>query len=87
MVVVAVHGGFAAVTQPRIHLEERSPRECILCCAQIRVALMYFTRIRLLSLARPGVSENVTDDTLAHLPEHLYTPCHLSLCVRPVSSD
>ena len=28
VVIVAVHGGFAAVTQPRIHLEERSPREC-----------------------------------------------------------
>ena len=40
VVVVAVHGGFAAsVTQPRIHLKERSPRECILCCAQIRAAL------------------------------------------------
>ena len=39
MVVVAVHGGFAAVTQPKIHLEERSPRECILCCAQIRAAI------------------------------------------------
>ena len=39
MVVVAVHGGFAAVTQPRIHIEERSPRECILCCTQIRAAL------------------------------------------------
>ena len=26
VVVVAVHGGFAAVTQPRIHLEERSLR-------------------------------------------------------------
>ena len=26
VVVVAVHGGFAVVTQPRIHLEERSPR-------------------------------------------------------------
>ena len=25
VVVVAVHGGFAAVTQPRIHLEERFP--------------------------------------------------------------
>ena len=25
-VVVAVHGGFAAVTQLRIHHEERSPR-------------------------------------------------------------
>ena len=24
--VVAVYGGFAAVTQPRIHHEERSPR-------------------------------------------------------------
>ena len=39
MVVVAVHGGFAAVTKLRIHLEERSPRECILCCAHIRAAL------------------------------------------------
>ena len=26
VVVVHVHGGFAAVTQPRIHLEERFPR-------------------------------------------------------------
>ena len=25
VVIVAVHGGFAAVTQPRIHLEERPP--------------------------------------------------------------
>ena len=24
VVIVVVHGGFAAVTQPRIHLEERS---------------------------------------------------------------
>ena len=52
VVVVAVHGGFAAVTQPRIHLEERSPQECIAtvlrtdsCCP------MYCARIRLLSLA------------------------------------
>ena len=37
---MAVHGGFAAaVTQARIYLKERSPRECILCCAQIRTAL------------------------------------------------
>ena len=49
---------------------------------------MYCARIRLLSLARPGVSENVTHHTLArHLLEHLYTPCLLSSCVRPVSSD
>ena len=26
VVVVVAHGGFAAVTQPRIHYEERSPR-------------------------------------------------------------
>ena len=26
-VVVAVHGGFAAVTEPRNHLEDRSPRQ------------------------------------------------------------
>ena len=39
MMVVVVHGGFAAVTQPRMHLEERSPLWSILCCALIRTAL------------------------------------------------
>ena len=48
----------------------------------------YCARIRLLSLARPGVSKNVADDSLAwHLPEHLYMLCLLSSCVRPVSSE
>ena len=71
-VVVAVHGGFAAVTQPRIYLEERSPCECTVLGTDSRCP-MYCARIRLLSLARPGVSENVTRHTLArHLPEHLY---------------
>ena len=35
---------------------------------------MYCARIRLLSLARPGVSENVNDTLARHLLEQLYTP-------------
>ena len=49
-------------------------------CTDLRCP-MYCARIRLLPLAQPGVSENVTDDTLArHLPEHLYMLCLLSSC-------
>ena len=64
------------------------PRDSVYCVAHNLRCPMYCARIRLLSLARPGLSENVTDDTLAwHLLEHLYMPCLLSSCVRLVSSD
>ena len=47
---------------------------------------MYCARIQPMSLARPGVSENVADDTLAqHLPEHLYTTCLLFVQCPPTS--
>ena len=87
-VVVAVHGGFAAVNitedsswrtfLTRVYTVLRTDSRCLMYCA----------RIQLLSLVRPGVSDNVTNNTLVqHLPEHLYTPCLLSSCVRPVSSN
>ena len=62
-VVVAVHGGFAAVTQPRIHHEERSPAIVFTSLCTDSRWPMYCARIRLLSLARPGVSDNVANNT------------------------
>ena len=50
------------------------PLDSLLCCALICAALCTCARIQLLSVARPGVSVYVADDTLArHLPKHLYT--------------
>ena len=64
---LAVHGGFVAVTQAK-----NVPRDSLLCCTMLCAMLCTCARIRLLSPAPPGVSENVTDDTLAwHFLEYL----------------
>ena len=62
------------------------PHESVYCVVD-RFALPYvLCEDTTSALARPGVSENVTNDTLArNLPEYLYTPCLLSSCVHPVS--